>query len=147
MYQLLESEGPNIIQRVATTDDASSSEASNYEAANSFLHWIAARSKILPYIDMVKWIIENINIANRTFLTSIKIVIESFIAQDLKKMYYIPNPKRCMTKLSSNILQVRMRWNKIQLNDGNPTQTNTKMKSWVCTLYLLSPLPILISQL
>lgn len=42
MYQLIESEGPKVIQRVEIMDAASSSEASNYEATNSFLHKIVA---------------------------------------------------------------------------------------------------------
>lgn len=92
MYQLLESEGPKVIQRVATKDVASSFEASNYEAASSFLHRITSRPNILHYTNMVKWIIENINITNRTFLTSRKTVIGSFTAKDLKKMYHIPDP-------------------------------------------------------
>lgn len=47
---------------------------------------------------MVKWIIENINIIDRTFLTSRKIVIGSSIPQDLKKMYHIPNPHKVYGK-------------------------------------------------
>ena len=47
---------------------------------------------------MVKWIIDNINIADMTFLTSRKIVIGSFTAQDLKKMYHIPDPQKVYGK-------------------------------------------------
>jgi len=54
MYQLLESEGPKIIERVATTDVTTSSKASHFEATSSFLHRIHARLKILPYTDLVK---------------------------------------------------------------------------------------------
>jgi len=56
MYQFLESESPKIIQRVETTDAIASSEASHFEAASSFIHIIAAKPKIMPYTDMVKWI-------------------------------------------------------------------------------------------
>lgn len=56
MYNLLEKEGPKIIQAKATTDDTTSSEASYFEAVSSFLHQIAARLNLLPYTDMVKWI-------------------------------------------------------------------------------------------
>lgn len=64
MYQLLESEGPKIIQSKTTTDATTSSEASHFEAESYFLQRIAARPKILPYTDMVKWIIDNINIVS-----------------------------------------------------------------------------------
>lgn len=47
---------------------------------------------------MVKWIIKNINITHRTFLTSRKIVIGSFRAHDLKKMYYIPDREKVYGK-------------------------------------------------
>lgn len=98
MYQLLESEGPKVIQRVATTDATTSSESSHYEAATSFLHRIVARTKILPYTKMVKWIIENINIAYQTFLTSRKTVIGSFTTEDLKKMYHIHDSQKVYNK-------------------------------------------------
>lgn len=92
IYQLLESEGPKVIQRVSITNTTSSFESSNYEFDNSFLHRIVARLKILPYTNMVKWIIENINIIDNTFLTSRKTGIGSFTVEYLKKMYHIPYP-------------------------------------------------------
>lgn len=92
MYQFLEREGPNIIQRIAIVDVASSSEAHNYESTNPFLHRIATRHKILPYTDIVKWIIDNINIVDMEFLTLRKIVIGSFTTEYLKKMYHILDP-------------------------------------------------------
>ena len=67
MYQLLESEGPKIIQIKATTDATTSSEAYFLEVTSSFPHKISTRVNILPYTDMVKWIIYNINIFGITF--------------------------------------------------------------------------------
>lgn len=47
---------------------------------------------------MVKYVIDNINIVDRTFLTSRKIVIMSFTAKGLKKMYHIPDPQKVYDK-------------------------------------------------
>ncbi len=54
MYQLLEDEKPRIMEVTVTVDERGSSEASLTELACLFLHRIAARSKILPYTNMVK---------------------------------------------------------------------------------------------
>ena len=43
--------------------------ASITELACSFLHRIAVQPKIIPYIDMVKWIIDDADISNREFKT------------------------------------------------------------------------------
>jgi len=69
MYNLLEEENPRVMEVAATTGSNSSSEASIIELACSFLHRIVARPKILPYTDMVKWILEKIDIRNRHFKT------------------------------------------------------------------------------
>ena len=47
---------------------------------------------------MVRWIIDNLNIEDRTFLTSKGTMIGSFKAKDLKLMYHIPNPKKVYDK-------------------------------------------------
>ena len=65
MYNLLEEENPRVMEVVATAGSQSSSETSLTELACSFLHRIAARPKILPYTDMVKWILDNVDIRNR----------------------------------------------------------------------------------
>lgn len=98
MYQLLESEGSKIIQIVVTTNATTSSEASHFEATNSFLHIIAARPKSLPYIDMVKWIIENINIIDQTFQMSRKMVIGSFTVEGLKITCHVLDPQKVYDK-------------------------------------------------
>ena len=58
MYRLLEEENPRIMKVTAATESQGSFEASLEELACSFLHRIAARPKILPYTDMIKWILD-----------------------------------------------------------------------------------------
>lgn len=67
MYRLLEEENPKIMKVSAGTGSQHSSEASLEELACSFLHRIAARPKILPYTDMIKWILDNAEMNNRQF--------------------------------------------------------------------------------
>ena len=62
MYSLLEEENPKIMEVTATTGSHGSSEASITELACSFLHRIVARPNILPYIDMVKCVLDSADI-------------------------------------------------------------------------------------
>lgn len=67
MYQLLEEEQLRIIEVTVTTDGRGSFDASLTELACSFLHHIATRPKIHSYTNMVKWIIDDIDISGREF--------------------------------------------------------------------------------
>ena len=73
------------------------STAQMSDAACSFLHRIAARPKILPYTDMIKWEIENLNIEDRVFKNSRGEVMGSFKAEDLATMYHLHLQNRGMT--------------------------------------------------
>ena len=78
MHNVLEDENPKVLEFKATTDAKISSEVSYFEATCSFLHKIAARPKILPYTDMVKWIKDNVDISDRTFWNSRQEIMGSF---------------------------------------------------------------------
>ena len=69
MYSLLEEENPKIMEVTATVGSHGSFEASITEVACTFLHRIAARPKILPYTDMVKWILDIMDIRDKQFKT------------------------------------------------------------------------------
>ena len=69
MHNLLEEENPRVMEVTAIADSHGSSEASITELACSFLHRIAARPKILPYTDMVKWVLDSLDIMGREFKT------------------------------------------------------------------------------
>ena len=47
---------------------------------------------------MVRWIIDNLSIGDRTFLTSRGTMIVSFKAKDLKQMYHLPDPHKIYDK-------------------------------------------------
>ncbi len=65
MYRLLEEENPRVMKVDTVMGSQRSSEASLEELACSFLHRIAARPKIVPYMDMIKWILDNAELNNR----------------------------------------------------------------------------------
>ena len=67
MYSLLEEENPRVMEVTATTSSHGSSEVSITDLACSFLHKIAVRPRILPYTDMVKWVLDNVYIMYREF--------------------------------------------------------------------------------
>ena len=82
----------------ATASSHGSSEAYIIELACSFLHQIAVRPKILPYTDMVKWVLDNADITNRQFKTQGQGLIGSFTPQDLSLMYHLPEPQATYNK-------------------------------------------------
>ena len=93
MYRLLEEEKRRILKVTAVAGAPRSSEASLEDLACSFLHRIAARPKILPYTDMVKWILDDAELNNRQFKIQGHGIVGSFAAQDLKLMYHLPEPQ------------------------------------------------------
>lgn len=98
MYNILEEENPRVMEVTAVACSQSSSEASLTELACSFLHRIGVRPKILPYMDMVKWILDNAQIKNRQFKIHGQGLIGSFVAQDLKLMYHLLEPQATYNK-------------------------------------------------
>lgn len=73
-------------------DETNSSEPSYFKVTCSFLYRIAARPKDLPYTNMVKWLIDNLNIIDRMFKNSKQENMGSFTLEDLRIMYHFPMP-------------------------------------------------------
>ena len=67
MYKIFEDEGPRVIDKFSATGTDSISDATLFYVACSHIHRIAARPKIIPYTDMVKWAIDHLNIEDRIF--------------------------------------------------------------------------------
>ena len=59
---------------------------------NSFLHRIVAWANMFPYYDVVRWVIDNITITNKTFVSVVGTSFGSFRAEDIKAMYHLPDP-------------------------------------------------------
>lgn len=98
MYSLFEEQKLRVMEVKTTINSHRSSEASITELACSFLHRIVARPKILPYTDMVKWVLDSVDIIYRKFKTPGKDLIGSFTAQDLRLMYHLLEPQATYNK-------------------------------------------------
>lgn len=89
---MLEMEKPKVTKGHSTPNGPVESEDTLADLADSFLHQIAPLPKVLLYNDMVKRVIESINITDRTLFTFEKRIFGSFKREDLKKMYHLPKP-------------------------------------------------------
>ena len=83
IYNLLEEEKPRPLVAKAMTYAQESSDASYFEIACSFLHRIVARTKTILYTDMVKWVIDEVDISDRTFKNKRQHVMGSFSQDNL----------------------------------------------------------------
>lgn len=97
-YNLIEIEEPKVTTVEATADSTRKSEGTLKDLADSFLHRIAAREQILPYIDVVRWAIEEIPILDRTLSTRDGRIFGSFQADDLRQMYHLPELEKIYNK-------------------------------------------------
>jgi len=97
-YNLLEAEEPKVTEIQATADSTSKSEGTLKDLADSFLHRIAAIEQMLPYIDIVKWAIEEIPITDKTFCTADRRISGSFQPESLRQMYHLPKPEKKYNK-------------------------------------------------
>lgn len=98
IYNLIEAEEPEVTTVQATADTTRKSDATLKDLADSYLHRIVAREKILPYKDVVRWAIEEIPSTNRTFCTMDGRVFGSFQHDDLRQMYHLPVPENKYNK-------------------------------------------------
>lgn len=59
---------------------------------------IAAQEKIIPYTDMVKWIIDVVGISDREFKNHRQEVMGSFSVDNLRLMYQLPESQKIYKK-------------------------------------------------
>jgi len=82
-----------VTQRTAIAEDFALVPNTTYnDVPNSFLHKITTQPKFLPYTDMIQWVVELLNIADRKFITKYDTIINTFIGSDLSSMYHFPAP-------------------------------------------------------
>jgi len=98
MHNLREEKDPKVLETKAIIDAEESFNASYFEAVYFFQHQIVARVKILPHTDMVRWIIYNVYISDRTFKNSKNEVMESLKPDNLHQMYHLPEPQKIYDK-------------------------------------------------
>ena len=99
---MIEKEKPRVIVPKSTVPDEedsySDSETQLSALENSFLHRVAAWANIFPYYDVIIWVIDNVTIQNKTFVSTSRSVFGSFRAENIKEMYHLPNPQKIYNK-------------------------------------------------
>ena len=98
IYNLIEAKDLEELSESATSDSTNKSEGTLKELACSYLHRIATRAKIMPYTDVVRWVVEKIPVSDRTFCTADGRIFGSFQPEDLMKMYHLPRPEKRYNK-------------------------------------------------
>lgn len=98
IYNLIEAKELEEMEEEATASSTSKSEASLKDLVDSFLHRITTWEKILTYTDVVRWVVKEIPISNRTFCIVDGRVFGSFQPDDLRKMYHLPKPEKKYNK-------------------------------------------------
>ena len=93
IYNRLEDDQPKITIAKATTDLIKPSRVQFKDVSCSFLHRIGETAKILPYTDMIRWVVEKLSIEDRQFKNSKMELMGSLKAEDLKQMYHLPDPQ------------------------------------------------------
>ena len=70
IYKYFEDEEPKVEVRTIMVDDETPTlETTPQHATDSFLHRIRVRPRVLPYMDMFRWVIKTMNITERKFHT------------------------------------------------------------------------------
>jgi len=107
IYNLIEVEEPEELEEEVTVDSTNKSEGTLKELACSYLHRIAVWTKILPYTDVVRWVVEKIPTTDRTFCTADGRIFGSFKPENLRLMYHLLPPEKQYNKASevSNLLK------------------------------------------
>ena len=65
IYTILEDKEPKVVEVMATADDATPSNLQFKDIACSFLHRIATRATLLPYTNMIRWVLDKSVIKDR----------------------------------------------------------------------------------
>jgi hypothetical protein len=54
------------------------------------MHKVAARPRLLPYYDMIRWVLDHVDIPTRTIINEQKVIVGTFRPENLQAMYKLP---------------------------------------------------------
>jgi hypothetical protein len=54
------------------------------------LHKVVARPRLLPYYDMIRWVLDHVDIPTRTIISEQKVTVGTFRLENLQTMYKLP---------------------------------------------------------
>jgi hypothetical protein len=91
----------DILQRelINCSDDSSGNEKEDISikykvVTQSEIHKIAARPRLLPYCDMIKWVLDHVDIPTRTIFNEQKVAVGTFRPEHIREMYKLsPTPR------------------------------------------------------
>jgi hypothetical protein len=91
----------NILQRmmINCSDDSSGNEKEDISIKYKFvtqseIHKIAARPRLLPYCDMIKWVLDHAYILTKTIFNEQKVAVGTFKPKHIWEMYKLsPMPR------------------------------------------------------
>ena len=83
---------------------------------------------MFPYYDIIRWVIDNTTITNRTFMTVGGMMFGYFRAEDIKAMYHLPNPQKIYNRAFIADFTSRMKLSQTQLNNGDELQKSISMR-------------------
>jgi hypothetical protein len=80
---------------VDVSDDSSENEKDDlitkYKiVVQAQMHKVAARPRLLPYYDMVRWALDHVDIPTRTIINEQRVTIGTFRPEQLQAMYKLP---------------------------------------------------------
>lgn len=93
IYISLEDEWHKITITKVKMDSLKPSGVKFKDVSCSFLQKIGERAKILPYTDIIRWVVEKLSIEDRQFRKSKRYLMRSFKVEDLKQIYHLPDPR------------------------------------------------------
>jgi hypothetical protein len=69
-------------------DEETETQATRYKyVAQSELHKIAMRPRLMPYNDMIGWVLENVDLSTRSICNSQRVAVGSFQPEHFQVMY------------------------------------------------------------
>lgn len=93
IYPILEDEELEVVEVMATVDDETPSHLQFKDIACSFLHRIVARATLLPYTNMIRWVLDKSMIIDRQLRTYKDEILGYFRPEYLKIMYKLLDPQ------------------------------------------------------
>jgi hypothetical protein len=86
VFDILEHEIINCLED--SGDEVTETHATKIrDIAQSEIHKIVARLRLMPYNDMIGWALENVDISTRSIYNSQKVVVGSFRPEHIQVMY------------------------------------------------------------
>jgi hypothetical protein len=80
---------------VNCSDDSSDNEKDDMTTkykivVQAEMHKVAARPRLLPYYDMIRWALDHVDIPTRTIISEQKVIVGTFRPENLQTMYKLP---------------------------------------------------------